>query len=200
MRWLSDSGRTGEADWQTVRSPLLTGLPYVGLSVAVLGVGWAAALSMRWISVLSVSLALAGIVLTGRDALVLARRRRTADRWLRLARRCSPTSSYAWRATELCSAKERRRLAKSLRSILTMAAAPQGYPRSVVLNRGVLQHAEAVEKLAQRLECLELPVSPAGILLLHDLLTDGGSPLHDPQRTDELSDAIDQVMAAVAVE
>ena len=115
----------------------------------------------------------------GLTRIELARSRREADRCLLNAEAGAPTSSaFAWRVAELTNAQERRTLARSLRGIVEDLAA-RGLPGAAPLNRaGLRPHSDLLVALADRLERLDLPVTPKGMLLVRELLSDGGSPLY----------------------
>ena len=82
------------------------------------------------------------------------------------------------RADALTSARERRLLAGSLRSIVRELGSPPMRRSTVPLNRKALTpHADELRALAERLDDLDRPVSPAGILEVEELLTSPGSPL-----------------------
>lgn len=86
---------------------------------------------------------------------------------------------FKWRAAEPTSTRERRRLARFLRRIVRELGSPPMRRSTVPLNRKALRpHADALIALAARLDDLERPVAPAGILELQRLLTSPGSPLH----------------------
>ena len=68
-------------------------------------------------------------------------------------------------------------LAKTLRLIEQSAyERPAGWHRPLYLP-AVREHHECVETLARALESLEQPVTPAGMLRVVDLVTDGAGPL-----------------------
>lgn len=122
-------------------------------------------------------------------------RRREADQWLR-RHRAFMFSPHAWRAAQLTSEKSRRSLASSLRGIVDELEGPIRLPGASPLNRqGVRPHVRVVEALANRLDDLARPVSPAGVLHVRDLLTDGGSPLYDRTRADDLPETVDTIIA-----
>jgi hypothetical protein len=107
------------------------------------------------------------------------RERREADRLLRASGgRWESHTAVAWRVAEVTSVRERRTLARSLRGIATDVVRPRGFS-AVPLNRTALRpHMPELARLAGRVGDLERPVTGAGMLLVLDLLTDGGSPLY----------------------
>ena len=58
-------------------------------------------------------------------------------------------------------------------------------------------HSRALLELAVRLEAVERPVSPAGIVLAQRLLRDGAGPFFDPDRADELGPALHAALDAL---
>ena len=51
-------------------------------------------------------------------------------------------------------------------------------------------HRQAVRSLTTRLESIDEPVTPAGMLRVRALLTDGASPLYGLTKSDALGDEI----------
>lgn len=124
------------------------------------------------------------------------RTRAQADAWLRHHR--TPTR-FAWRVAELNSRRERRLLARSLRGVVRDLSR-SGSLSAVPLNRsGLRPYAGELERLAGRLDDLARPVHPTGVLLVRDLLTDGGSPLYDRERSAEIPDALGSILASLEV-
>ncbi len=157
---------------RTVHSPLL---PYAAAAAVALAVGWAVGLSWTDRLVLPVAVVLLGLIKTAQRWNERRRRRAVADAWLLNGGR--PTQ-FAWRAEELTSPGERRLLARSLRAVVRELGFP-GRRSTVPLNRKALRpHADEIAALAARLDDLDRPVSPAGILEVEHLLTSPGSPLH----------------------
>jgi hypothetical protein len=156
---------------RTVHIPLL---PYAAAAAVALAVGWAVGLSWADRLVLPVAIVLLGLIKTAQRWNERRRRRAVADAWLLNGGR--PTQ-FAWRAEELTSPGERRLLARSLRAVVRELGFP-GRRSTVPLNRRALRpHAEEIAALAERLDDLDRPISPAGILEVEELLTSPGSPL-----------------------
>lgn len=144
--------------------------------MAALAAGWAVGLNWPGRAVVPVALALLGLIKTGQRWNERRRRCAIADAWLRGGGR---SEQFAWRAEELISSRERRLLARSLRSVVRELGSPPGFRSTVPLNRKALRpHKAELAALAERLDDLELRVSPAGILEVERLLTSPGSPLH----------------------
>ena len=151
-------------------------VPWAVAAALALAVGWAVGLSTPDWVVLPVALVLLGLSKTGRRWIVRHRRCNVADAWLHSGGRAS---QFQWRADELTSRGERSMLARSVRSIVRELGSPPGFRSTVPLNRKALRpHADELRALAERLDDLERPVAPAGILEVHHLLTSPGSPLH----------------------
>jgi hypothetical protein len=127
-----------------------------------------------------------------------ARARREADRWLRAADgHWHSSSAFAWRIAELTSERERRLLAHSLRGIVRDVE-PDRLPGASPLNRvGLRAHVDLLTAIAGRLADLDQPVAPAGVLLVRDLLTDGGSPLYTEGRIGQLPSTVAGILAAL---
>ncbi len=126
--------------------------------------------------------ALVGAVRARRDR---SGRRAGADEWLVWGARPQPASPLlAARAAELTSAKTRRQLAALARRIIAEQSDPRC--RAYAVNRpAIRQHLDLFIALAERLESPE-PVAVQGAARTARLLNDGGGPLYDPQRADEL--------------
>lgn len=102
--------------------------------------------------------------------------------------------SVAWRVSELTSPRERRTVAGTFRSIVGQVRDPR--PRlsaSVLARRRLRDHVVELELLADRLADLDRPVNGAGMVSIHDLLTDGGSPLYIAGDPDQVSPALDRI-------
>ena len=177
--------------------PRSVAVAYVGLVGVALAVGFAAAVSLNWILIAATSFALAGLLHTGRAYLELSRQRRVADDWLRLVTTCASTSRYAWRAEELTSGRERRALARSLRRVVGEVNG-RLLPGGVPINRsGLRPHVSDLCRLAVELEDTLNSATPAGILLVHELLTNPKSPLYARDRASELPQAISTILATL---
>jgi hypothetical protein len=181
------------------RRHALTAAAYLTCAALTLAIGAAGALPRRWAVTLAVSLALTGLIQGTRQWIVFNRRRNEADHWLRLAARLPPPSSaYAPRAAELVSRRERRQLAGSIQSAVREARGKDRYPVLSPLNRRAVRiHARELTELAERLADLDQPVLPAGILLVHDLLTLPSSPLYERAHADELTSTVSRILAAL---
>ena len=122
------------------------------------------------------------------------RERRLADNWLSSATGVFVPAKYEWRAEELCAPCHREQLAHTLRLIVESSfdrVVGRLRPLNLVAAR---QHQQAVLALATRLEDLEAPVTPAGMLRVVALLKDGASPLYGMTKCDELGDAIAAIL------
>jgi hypothetical protein len=103
--------------------------------------------------------------------------------------------AYAWRAEQLTSPRERRTLARTLRLIERSA-----FDRSVGRYRplhlpAVRENSESLELLADTLETVDEPVTPAGMLRVVELVTDGAGPLWGQTKDVPLGDAIATTLA-----
>ncbi len=124
--------------------------------------------------------------------------RQSADRILRGGARVHPESALlVWRAAELTSARERRICARSLRRIVKELEG-RLLPGAVPLNRrGVRPQAPALAALAERVADVSQPVTPGGMLLVHDLLCDAYSPLYVGANVDKLPSALQRIQSAL---
>lgn len=104
------------------------------------------------------------------------RERRVADEWIGHGF----TSRYAWRVAELTSARERRLLARELRSVAAEARGTR-LPGPTPLSSGLWAHADLLDAIALRLARLDDPVSAPGVLVVRELLTSPGSLLYAPR-------------------
>ena len=106
--------------------------------------------------------------------------------------------AFAWRAAELIAPRERRILAGSLRRVVAEVRSPRPIVTASPVNRrGVAPFAPELESLAERLADLEQPVTAAAILLVRELLTDGGSPLYTQSRSTEIPAALSRIRATL---
>jgi hypothetical protein len=125
---------------------------------------------------------------------VRARERRLADDWLTSATGAFVPAKYEWRARDLTSAVQRRRLAHTLRLIdQSSVERPLGRRRPLDLT-AARHHRHAVRALTARLESIE-PVTPAGMLRVRALLADGASPLYGLTKCDALGDEIALILS-----
>jgi hypothetical protein len=129
-----------------------------------------------------------------------ARARRDADRWLRISDgRWESHPAFAWRTAELTSARERRVLARSLHGIVGDVTAPRSpFSASPLNRRGLRPHTAEIKSLADLVGDLDRPVSGAGIVLVRDLLTDGGSPLYTGGNAAALPAVLARIRATLA--
>jgi hypothetical protein len=156
--------------------PLPASLPWAAAAVAALAAGWGLELAVPDRAVLPIALVLIGLIKTGRRWNERRRRRAVADTWLRGG---GLPSQFQCRADELTSRGERRLLASSLFGVVRELGSPPGFRSTAPLNRRALRpHANELVALAERLDDLERPVAPAGILEVQTLLTNPGIPLH----------------------
>jgi hypothetical protein len=138
---------------------------------------------MQAVLVLGVSLGVFGVWQLGRRVASLLADRRKADTWLETATGDVVPSAYAWRAAQLESIANRRRLAKTLRAIVARAADGRSSlyrPRLTAVRR----RRAAVVELAETLEQEENAVTPAGMIRVAELITNGAGPLwgSNPER------------------
>jgi hypothetical protein len=162
---------------QAPSAPWVPAAACLAASAAVLGLGVAGGLAGDSLLVAPLSLALLGLVLVARRWEERRRACAAADAWIARGYE-NRASRYGWRIEELTSQRERRLLGRSVRRIVPELAAGRR-PGASPLNRFALRpfRSELIA-LADRLDDLERPVSAAGILGVHRLLTEPGSALY----------------------
>jgi hypothetical protein len=144
----------------------------------VFALGDVAGLTGRDLLVAPLTLLLFGALQAGRSFLARERRRNSADAWIEQGHD-SPAAWYGWRIAELTAPRERRLLARSLRSVVADLSSRRFASAVVPLNRRALRpYAGLLAELAERLDALERPVSAAGMLRVQRLLTLPDSPLY----------------------
>jgi hypothetical protein len=151
---------------------------------------------LRWLIFIGISVAVVTCRAGWGVYRARAARRRQADLWLQTADKFVPPQ-YRWRAEELCSVRERRSIARSLRAIIATARSRRLMIAGVFDRDAVVRHAAAIDALAARLLDTARPVTPAGMLLALDLLTSPWSALCSDARSDLLPDAIRQTLVAL---
>jgi len=96
-------------------------------------------------------------------------------------------------------ARKRKSLARSLDGVVR-SLDPKRLPGASPLNRpGLWLYEPELRTLAARVGDLERPASRHGLQLVHDLLTDGGSPLYDRDRADVIPETIHRILVALEV-
>ncbi len=90
-----------------------------------------------------------------------------------------------WRARELTSPHHRAELGRLCRRFVAERSDPRC--RAYAVNREALKrHLHLLAELGRRLEDSTKPVTPRGMILVGNVLRDGGGPLFNPARADEL--------------
>jgi hypothetical protein len=127
-----------------------------------------------------------------------SRRRAVADEWLIWGARPQPASPLlAARAAELTSAKMRRQLAALPRRIIAEQSDPRC--RAYAVNRpAIRRHLDLFVALAARLEAPE-PVGVQGMAWAAKLFNDGGGPLYDPRRAEEVGPTLTRAVRELDV-
>ena len=176
-------------------------VPWAGLAVAAL-LAPAVGLPVRACLAAAAGAALVGAVRGGLDLRERWASRRAADAVLRTGAHVHPLSTLlTWRAGELVSARHRRTLARSLRSIVRELERPtRSLTFPVPLNRREARpNVELLRSLADRLEHVGVQVMPHGVVLIEDLLSDGlHSPLYAGNRASTpLRPALEACLAAL---
>jgi hypothetical protein len=158
---------------------------------------WAAAMPGLWLLFAAAGAWVVGTAEGVRALMVLLGRRRAADDWLRSATEDFVPPRYAWRARQLRAACERLLLANTLRLIVRRAAErPLGGFGALKLT-AASENREGLQLLASTLERVDHPVTPAGMLRVIDLVTDGAGPLWNAHRSPALGETIDSTLAVL---
>jgi hypothetical protein len=168
----------------TPRTPLTPLFLCTTGAVMFLGFGALAGLRASSLLVAPISLALLGVVLALRRWDERRQLRAAADRWIERGYE-SPASRYGWRIDELTCARERRMLACTVRDIVPELSARR-LTGPAPLNRvGLRPYRSVLVALADRIDDIARPVSAAGILGVHHLLTEPDSVLYAHYHYDE---------------
>jgi hypothetical protein len=180
--------------------PRVVLVAFVAAAALIVLTGIAADLPLRWIAIVSASVALTGIIQGAREWRSLNRQRATADLWLRKREGRPLSLSYGWRVAEITSRRERRILVHSLEAAAREARQRPGPIGATVVSRAsVRPYTAELTTLAERLADLRQPVSPTGMLLVRDLLTSPTSPLYEAARAREIPATIDNVLRTLDV-
>jgi len=108
--------------------------------------------------------------------------------------------AVAWRTAELTSSRERRMLARSLRGIVSDVQSPSwAFSASPLNRRGLVPYVHEIRALADRIGDFEQSVAAAGIVLVRDLLSDGGSPLYTGGNVADLASTLSRIRSTLDV-
>jgi hypothetical protein len=121
------------------------------------------------------------------------------DRQLASGHDSEESAALALRARQLSSPRARAQVASNLRGVVDYADSHESRRAisAVVIETGAVRRArEAIIGLAERLEA-SAPVHPAGVALAEVLLTDGRSPLFNPNPEQTIAEAVRRVQAAL---
>ena len=93
--------------------------------------------------------------------------------------------------------RRRKSLARSLDGVVR-SLDPRLLPGASPLNRrGLWLYEPELRTLAARVGDFEQPASRHGLQLVRNLLTDGGSPLYDRDRADEIPETVRTILVAL---
>lgn len=122
-----------------------------------------------------------------------------ADEWLLWGAVPRESSDLLFsRASELTSRKHRDSLARLCRRFVSELHDPRC--RAYAVNRGAMRtHYRLLVQLAERLDGEQL-VTARGMILAQRVIGDGGGPLFNPARADELGPALAEALRALEVE
>jgi hypothetical protein len=172
-------GHAAQVPRVTPYSPLLSIAPWLPAAGATFALGYVAGLSRPALLVAPLSLLLFGLWRASCSLLERRRLRNTADAWIARGHEAS-TGWYGWRIAELTTPRERKLLARSLRSVVGDLSS-RGSAAAAPLNRIALRpNVGLLLGLAERLDALERPVRAAGVLTVQGLITSPDSPLYRP--------------------
>lgn len=159
--------------------PLRAGLPWLGPALLSLG-GAALGVYARDLVAVAAGCLFVGAVRALLEVRDLWALRHAADAVLRTGARVHPYSALlVWRAGELTSAHNRKLLARSFRNIVRELERPSLMSAVPLNRRQAREHADLLVALARRLDDVDSSVTPRGVVLVEDLLTDGvNSPLY----------------------
>ncbi len=91
-------------------------------------------------------------------------------------------------------------LMRSLRGIVADVQAPLWtFSASPLNRRGLVPYVHEIQALADRVGDFEQPVAAAGIVLVRDLLSDGGSPLYTGGNVADLPRTLSRIWLALDV-
>jgi hypothetical protein len=184
MMDLAHSAKLDALGAGTPLTPLAPLVLFTAGAAVVLGLGALVGLRGDVLVVAPVSLTLFGLFQAARRWDARRRLRAEADAWILRVYENRAASRYGWRIDELTSAHERRLLAGTVRAFVAELT-ERRLSSAVPINRAALRPCRAeLVALADRLEALEQPVSPAGILTVQRLITEPGSILYAPLRFD----------------
>jgi hypothetical protein len=147
------------------------------------------------------ALALLGALALARDVRERQARRDAADELIEHLPGDRVPEALAWRADELTSDRERRRLARSLRWLLTTIEGSAPLRLSPVpLNwRALRRQRRTMEEIASLLADTRRPVSPRGVVLTRRLILDSlESPIYNRHHAGELARALERVRDALS--
>ena len=103
-----------------------------------------------------------------------------------------------WRAAELTRPRERRALARALRSLVRSLDLPPRFLPAPVNRSALRRNRRAVESLAACLTAVDRTVSPRGILLVRELLQGSTpSPLYDIESGGDLHMVLARVRSEI---
>lgn len=130
-----------------------------------------------------------------RERRELTAARRIADAELLAA--TLPSPRFAWRTNELCSGEHRRALAESVVQVVKASEA-RYLPSASPLNRGAARdQLPNLLKVAAALADTQRRVTPRGVLLVEQLLTESKSPLYQHQKSNDLRAALMDALNAL---
>jgi hypothetical protein len=158
--------------------PLRAGLPWLLVALVLLA-GASFGRDARYLIAAAAGCLVVGAVRALLELRDLWALRRAADAVLRTGARVHPYSTLlVWRAGELTSEHNRKLLSRSFRNIVRELERPSLMSAVPLDRRQARAQAGLLIALRDRLADLDSSISPRGVVLVEDLLTDGlNSPL-----------------------
>jgi hypothetical protein len=124
------------------------------------------------------------------------------DRRIAAGGSCQSSAALALRARQLTAGRAREQIAASLYEMVDFVSRPKSRPAisaAVLAPAAVRTGRQAILGLAQQLEA-STPVSPRGVALARELITDGRSPLFNPYCEGTVAEAVREVQDALEVQ
>lgn len=177
--------------------PLIAGIPYFVASLIPLAAGLSEITPPLASLVVGAAIALLGALRSGWALRERRSLRTLADNQIVKGARPTSTPLLTWRASDLVSSRNRRTLARTLRTIEAEAVEPRVPTSSPINRRGIRPHVDIVHALAVRVGTLDQPVNPRGMALVERLICDGFGPLYVTGKAGQLQGALERCLSAL---
>lgn len=177
--------------------PLIAGRPYFIASLIPLAAGLSEITPPLASLVVGAAIALLGALRSGWALRERRSLRMLADNQIVEGARPTSTPLLTWRASDLVSSRNRRILARTLRSIEAEAVEPRVPTSSPINRRGIRPHLDVVHALAAKVGALDEPVNPRGMVLVERLICNGFGPLYLRDRAAQLRAELERCLSAL---